>query len=72
MTQEKLDGLATITLENDTLDKIKYEIAIGDLISKNIERMILFSRPKVIFFLHLDLRLICCLSKTFIVLPLKF
>jgi len=43
MTQERLNGLATIALENDILEKIKYGIIIGDFISKNTKRMILFS-----------------------------
>jgi hypothetical protein len=44
MTQERLNGLATIALENDVLEKIKYEDIIEDFISKNTRRWILFSR----------------------------
>jgi len=43
MTQERLNGLATIALENDVLEKIKYEDIIEDFISKNTRRWILFS-----------------------------
>uniref|UniRef100_A0A8R7V3Z2 HAT C-terminal dimerisation domain-containing protein n=1 Tax=Triticum urartu TaxID=4572 RepID=A0A8R7V3Z2_TRIUA len=35
MTQERLNGLATIALENDVLEKIKYEDMIEDFISRN-------------------------------------
>jgi hypothetical protein len=42
MTQERLNGLATIALENDVLEKIKYEHIIEDFISKNAIRMMLF------------------------------
>jgi hypothetical protein len=42
MTQERLNGLATIALENDVLEKIKYEDIIEDFISKNARRMMLF------------------------------
>jgi hypothetical protein len=34
MTQERLNGLATIAIENDVLEKIKYENIIEDFISK--------------------------------------
>jgi hypothetical protein len=44
MTQERLNGLSTIALENDVLEKIKYEDIIEDFISKNTRRWILFSR----------------------------
>ena len=44
MTQERLNGLATIALENDILEMIKYEDIIKDFISKNTRRMMLFSR----------------------------
>jgi hypothetical protein len=37
MTQERLNGLATIALENDVLEKIKYEDIIEDFISKNTD-----------------------------------
>ena len=43
MTQERLNGLATIALENDILEMIKYENIIEDFISKNTRRMMLFS-----------------------------
>uniref|UniRef100_A0A8I7B0U5 HAT C-terminal dimerisation domain-containing protein n=1 Tax=Hordeum vulgare subsp. vulgare TaxID=112509 RepID=A0A8I7B0U5_HORVV len=35
MTQERLTGLATIVLENDVMEKIKYEDMIEDFISRN-------------------------------------
>ena len=38
MTQERLTGLATIALEDDVLEKIKYE----DFISMNTRRMACF------------------------------
>jgi hypothetical protein len=41
MTQERLNGLATIALENDVLEKIKYEDIIEGFISKNATRMML-------------------------------
>jgi hypothetical protein len=44
MTQERFNGLATIALENDVLEKIKYEDIIEDFISKNATRMMLFNR----------------------------
>ena len=44
MTQERLNGLATIALANDISEMIKYEDIIEDFISKNTKRMMLFSR----------------------------
>ena len=35
MTQERLNGLATIAIENDVLEKIKYEAIIEDFIAQN-------------------------------------
>ena len=35
MKQGRLNGLATISLENDVREKIKYEDIIEDFISKN-------------------------------------
>ena len=43
MTQESLNGLVTIAIENDVLE-INYEDIIEDFISKNTRRMLLFSR----------------------------
>jgi hypothetical protein len=43
MTQERLNGLATIAIENDVWEKIKYEYIIEEFISKNSRRMMLFS-----------------------------
>ena len=43
MTQESLNGLVTIEIENDVLE-INYEDIIEDFISKNTRRMLLFSR----------------------------
>jgi uncharacterized protein YpmS len=42
MTQERLNGLVTIAIENDVLEKIKYEDIIEEFISKNSRRMMLF------------------------------
>jgi hypothetical protein len=44
MTQERLNGLATIALENDILEMINYEDMIEDFISRNTRRMMLFGR----------------------------
>jgi len=44
MKQERLNGLATISLENGVPQKIKYEDIIEDFISKNTRRMALFNR----------------------------
>jgi hypothetical protein len=44
MTQERLNGLATIALENDILEMINYEDIIEDFISRNTRRMMLFGR----------------------------
>ena len=43
MKQERLNGLTTISLENDFLEKIKYEDILEDFISKNTRRMALFN-----------------------------
>lgn len=42
MTQERLNSLAMIALENRLLEKINYEHIIEDFISKNTKRMMLF------------------------------
>lgn len=44
MTQERLNGLATISLENDVLEKINYEDIIEDFVSRNTRLMMLFTR----------------------------
>jgi hypothetical protein len=44
MTQKRLNELATIALESDVLEKIKYGDIIDDLISKSTRRLILLSR----------------------------
>ena len=44
MTQERLNGLATIALENDVLKKINYQDLIEDFISRNSRRMTLFNK----------------------------
>ena len=41
MKQERLNGLATIALENDILEKIKYEDIVEDFILKNTRRMMI-------------------------------
>jgi hypothetical protein len=43
VTQERLNGLVTIAIENDIME-INYEDIIEDFISKNTRRMLLFSR----------------------------
>jgi len=43
MTQERLNRLVTIAIENDILE-INYEDIIEDFISKNTRRMLLFNR----------------------------
>ena len=42
MTQERLNYLATIALEDDMLEQINYEGMIKDFISKNAKRMRMF------------------------------
>ena len=42
MTQERLNGLATIALKIDVLEKINYEDIIEAFISTNTRRMMLF------------------------------
>ena len=42
MTQQRLNDLATISLESEVLKKIDYEEIIEDFISKNPKRMMLF------------------------------
>ena len=42
MTQERLNDLAMIALENDMLEKINYKSIIEDFISRNTTRMKLF------------------------------
>ncbi|TVU50927.1 hypothetical protein EJB05_02324, partial [Eragrostis curvula] len=44
MTQERLNGLATIALESDVLERIKFEDIIEDFISRNTRRILLFKR----------------------------
>jgi ferric iron reductase protein FhuF len=43
MTEERLNGLATIAIKNHVLEKTKYGNIIEDFISKNSRRMMLFS-----------------------------
>ncbi|KAL6587643.1 hypothetical protein OROMI_000621 [Orobanche minor] len=42
MTQERLKGLALLSIESDILDKIPYEDVIEKFISTNIRRIALF------------------------------
>jgi hypothetical protein len=44
MTQERLDRLATISIENDIMEKIKHKDIIKDFILKNIGRKIFFNK----------------------------
>jgi hypothetical protein len=43
MTQERLNALAVIAIESDTLQKIEYEDIIEDFIFKNTMRIMLFT-----------------------------
>jgi ferric iron reductase protein FhuF len=43
VVKERLNGLATIAIENHVLEKTKYGNIIEDFISKNSRRMMLFS-----------------------------
>ncbi|KAJ9539216.1 hypothetical protein OSB04_031949 [Centaurea solstitialis] len=42
MTQDRLNGLALIAIENGFLDKVDYKELVEDFVSKNVKRMILF------------------------------
>ncbi|XP_058783742.1 uncharacterized protein LOC131658470 [Vicia villosa] len=42
MSQERLNGLATIAVENDILETIKYEDLVDEFASKSVRRMTLF------------------------------
>ncbi|CAL5197185.1 unnamed protein product [Lathyrus oleraceus] len=42
MSQERLNGLALIAIENDILEKIKYEDLVDDFASKSVRRKALF------------------------------
>ena len=42
MIQERLNGLAMITIENDILEKIKFDDLVNDFASKRARRMALF------------------------------
>ena len=42
MSQERLNGLAVISIENDMAEKISYEELIDDFASKNARRIALF------------------------------
>jgi hypothetical protein len=44
MTQERLNGLAMISIESDIFEDTDYEGIIEDFISRNTRRMLLFSR----------------------------
>ena len=44
ITQERLNELATIAIENDIVEEINYKDIIENFISKNTRRMLLFSR----------------------------
>ncbi|CAN1132590.1 hypothetical protein LINPERHAP2_LOCUS7125 [Linum perenne] len=43
MTQERLNGLAMVAIENNYLEDIKIEELIEDFISKNTRRISLFT-----------------------------
>ncbi|CAL5199708.1 unnamed protein product [Lathyrus oleraceus] len=42
MSQERLNGLALIAIENDILETIKYEDLVDDFASKSVRRKTLF------------------------------
>ncbi|CAL5191257.1 unnamed protein product [Lathyrus oleraceus] len=42
MSQERLNGLALIAIENDILETIKYEDLVDDFASKSVRRKALF------------------------------
>ncbi|CAL5212568.1 unnamed protein product [Lathyrus oleraceus] len=42
MSQERLNGLALIAIENDILETIKYEDLVDDFASKSVRRNALF------------------------------
>uniref|UniRef100_A0A7N0TD73 DUF4371 domain-containing protein n=1 Tax=Kalanchoe fedtschenkoi TaxID=63787 RepID=A0A7N0TD73_KALFE len=42
MSQERLNGLALLAIENDHLEKVAYEDLIEDFVSKNSRRLLLF------------------------------
>jgi hypothetical protein len=44
MTQERLNGLAMISIESGVFEDTDYEGIIEDFISRNTRRMLLFSR----------------------------
>jgi hypothetical protein len=44
MTQERLNGLAMISIESDVFEDTDYEGVIEDFISRNTRQMLLFSR----------------------------
>ena len=46
ITQERLNGLAIVAIENDIVKEINYEDIIENFISKNTRRMLLFSRTR--------------------------
>jgi len=65
MTQERLNGLVMIALENDVLETINYEVIIGDFILRNtrcfsVELVVRNTFPILEFmfdiFLHIDKR----------------
>ena len=42
MSQERLNGLALIAIENDILESVNYEMLIDNFATKNAKRMALF------------------------------
>ncbi|CAL5205420.1 unnamed protein product [Lathyrus oleraceus] len=42
MSQERLNGLALIAIENDILETIKYEDLVDDFASKSVRRKTFF------------------------------
>ena len=44
MSQERLNGLAMIAIENDLLDNVDYKEMVKNFASKNARRIALFSQ----------------------------
>ena len=44
MSQERLNGLALIAIENDILESVNYEMLIDNFATKNAKRMTLFKK----------------------------
>ncbi|PWA43871.1 zinc finger MYM-type protein 1 [Artemisia annua] len=47
MSQERLNGLASIAIENDILESVNYEMLIDNFATKNAKRMTLFKNKLI-------------------------